>query len=262
LRWEFPAIGLAAWACFVSIPLCLGQIGISWDALNHQIYLGWIADHPRFDRDFLAASYQAFQYPYLYWPLYKLSASGLSGAAAGAVLATLDWLAVPAVWMIARTCMPGRQWFDVTMRALGVGLAFVTGLVLSLFDSTSNDFLAAVPFVWALAFALSSAAGPRSLLLSSRNAVICSGLLAGVAVAGKLSNGPLALLLPGLWLLSASGTRERVANVVLGGVATVIAFVGAYGFWGWELWLHVGNPIYPFADDWFAPLRAWLGWRP
>src|SRR5690348_14079424 len=137
LRWEFAFIGMAAWMAFVSIPFGLGGIGISWDALNHQIYLGWTTEHPRFDRDFLAASYQSYQFPYLYWPVYKLSASGVSGAWSGAVLASLQWLAVPPVWIMARACIPGQQWFDVVMRLLAVVLAFLTGLVLSLFDSTS-----------------------------------------------------------------------------------------------------------------------------
>jgi hypothetical protein len=261
-RWEFPVMGLVAWLAFVSIPLSLGGIGISWDALNHQIYLGWSAEHPRFDRDFLAASYQSYQFPYLYWPLYKLSASGLSGAWSGAVLATLHWLAVPPVWMMARTCIPGEQWSDVFMRVSAVVLAFLTGLVLSLFDSTSNDLLAAIPFVWAMALALRPLDTVRPQKLSSRHVVLLSGLFAGLSVACKLSNGPLALLLPGLWVLSGSSGRERVMNVVLGGLATVAGFLVFYGYWGWELWTHFGNPVYPFGDAWFAPMRTLLGWHP
>lgn len=67
LRWELPFVGVFAWIAFISIPLFLGEIGISWDALNHHIYLGWTAGRPRFDLDFLAASYQSYQFPYLYW---------------------------------------------------------------------------------------------------------------------------------------------------------------------------------------------------
>jgi hypothetical protein len=262
LRWEFAFIGMAAWMAFVSIPFGLGGIGISWDALNHQIYLGWTAEHPRFDRDFLAASYQSYQFPYLYWPVYKLSASGVSGAWSGAVLASLQWLAVPPVWIMARACIPGQQWFDVVMRLLAVVLAFLTGLVLSLFDSTSNDLLAAIPFVWALALALRALDTAQPQKLSARHAVLLSGLCAGLSVACKLSNGPLALLLVGLWLLPAGGFKERAMNAALGAGATVAAFGLAYGYWGWELWRHFGNPIFPFADSWFAHLRSILGWHP
>ena len=262
LRWELPFVGVLAWIAFISIPLFLGEIGISWDALNHHIYLGWTAERPRFDLDFLAASYQSYQFPYLYWPVYKLSASGLSGAWSGVVLATLSWLAVPPVWMIARTCMPGYQWFDVFMRMLAVVLAFMSVLVLSLFDSTSNDLLAAIPFLWSFAWALETVDSDRPRKLSARNTVLLSGLFAGISVACKLSNGPLAILLPGLWMLSAPTLKTKVLNTVTGGVATVAGFLLAYGYWGWQLWIHFGNPVYPFYDPWFAPLRVLLGWQP
>jgi hypothetical protein len=39
-------------------------------------------------------------------------------------------------------------------------------------------------------------------------------------------------------------------------------FTICYGYWGWQLWTHFGNPIYPFYDAQFAPLRALLGWQP
>ncbi|MDP3761260.1 MAG: hypothetical protein Q8R01_12175 [Ramlibacter sp.] len=250
------------WLALASIPLGLGAIGISWDALNHHIYLGWTADQPRFDRDFLAASYQAFQFPYLYWPVYKLSGSGISGAGAGVVLASLYWLAVPAVWMMARVCIPGGHWFDAAMRFAAVVLAFLSGVVLSMFDSTSNDLLAAVPLVWAMAFALEPLDTQRPHVLAARSWILLSGLLAGVSIACKLSNGPLAVLLPMLWILPSAPMRTRLANAALGGVAMVGGFFIAYGYWGRLLWLHFGNPIYPFYDPLFAPVRALLGWQP
>lgn len=261
VKWEFPAVMLLAWISFVAIPLGLGEIGISWDALNHHIYLGWSAEHPRFERDFLAASYQSYQFPYLYWPAYKLSTAGWTGAWAGVVLATLNWLVVPAVWMMARACIGGERGFDALMRLLAVVLAFLSGLVLSLFDTTANDLLAAIPFVWAMALALEPLDASRPKRFPPRTAVVLSGLLAGISVAFKLSNGPMAMLLPGLWLLSAVRLEARLMNAVLGGVAALAGFGLTYGYWGWQLWNRFGNPVYPFYDPWFAPVRAALGWH-
>jgi hypothetical protein len=262
LRWEWVAVCLLAGLAFVSIPLSLGEIGISWDALNHHIYLGWTADHPRFDLDFVAAGYQSFQFPYLYWPVYQLATSGWSGASAGAVLAILHLIAVPPVWMLARICMPGRTTFDASMRMLSVVLAFITGVVLSLFDSTSNDLMAAAPLLWAVALAMEPLNKTRSAWLTSRRAVVLSGFCAGVAVACKLSNGPLAIVLPALWLMWGATTQRRLLHVLLGSFATLAAFVAAYGYWGMLLWNHFGNPIYPFFDGWFGPVRVLLGWTP
>lgn len=259
--WELPVVLLLMWVALISIPLLLGEIGISWDMLNHHIYLGWTAEHPRFDTDFLAASYQSYQFPYLYWPVYKLATNGFSGAWAGVVLATLHTVVVPPVWMIARTCMPGNQGFDVLMRFLAVLLAFSTGLVLSLFDSTSNDLMAATPFVWAMALALEPLRKPAAEWLTVGQLIQLSGLLAGASVAFKLSNGPLVILLPGLWVLSGATLRKGLLNVFAGGVAALVGFAVVYGYWGWQLWRHFGNPIYPFFDAGFAPFRAALGWH-
>jgi hypothetical protein len=256
--WELVGMLFLAWVAFASIPLALGEIGISWDTLNHHIYLGWTAENPRFEQDFLAALYQGYQFPYLYWPAYKLSASGFTGAQAGVVLATLHLVAVPPVWMIARICVPGRHGFDVFMRSMAVALAFTSGVVLSLFDSTSNDLLAAAPLVWAIAFGLAPWDEARGAWLTTGRAIVLSGLFAGVSVAFKLSNGPLAILLPVLWVCARGSGKERIARAAIGCIATVAGCALAYGYWGWQLWTHLGNPVYPFYDSLFVGLPAWL----
>ncbi|MBG9388889.1 hypothetical protein [Caenimonas aquaedulcis] len=260
-RLELAAILCIAWALFVAIPVSLGGIGLSWDALNHHIYLGWIAEHPRFDRDFLAASYQSFQYPYLYWPFYKLFQTGMPGTWAGAVLASINLAAVPPLWMLARRCVAEASWYGVAMRVLGVALAFLTGVVLSLFDSTANDVMASIPLVWAIALAMEPSAAPTGSVLAPARLPLLSGLFAGASVAFKLSNGPLAILMPLLWVLHGRSWPERGAHVVWGCVATLVGFLVFYGYWGWLLWTWYGDPVYPFYDYWFEGLRAWTGWR-
>jgi hypothetical protein len=260
IRWELVLVVAACSLALSSIPLMLGHIGLSWDALNHHIYLGWTADRPRFAQDYLAASYQAYQYPYLYWPVYKLALGGASGMLAGVVLAQLHLLAVPAVWKMARACIPGHEWFDLTMRALAVALAFVSGVVLSMFDTTGNDLLAAIPLVWAIALALEPLSQPRPVELLVRRAVWSSGMLAGVSVAFKLSNAPVAIVLPLLWLWPGGGIGARLRRLLWGGSWTAVGFLLAYGYWGWQLWTHFGNPIYPLYDNWFGLARAWSGW--
>ena len=80
LRLQLAALlpGLALSGALAATGIALGHIGLSWDALNHHIYLGWTAEQPRFDRDYLAALYQGYLFPYLYWPAYKLAVGGAS----------------------------------------------------------------------------------------------------------------------------------------------------------------------------------------
>lgn len=249
-------------AVFVSIPIAAGGLGLSSDTLNHHLYLGWVGQAPRFDRDFMAASYQGYQYPYAYWPVYRLAASGLSGVTAGVVLAVIQLLAVPAVWLIARACIPGRTAFDVAMRLMASVLAFMTSVVLLNLGTTANDLLAAIPFVWAIAVAVLPLDPAASGWCTPRRAAGWSGVFAGAAIALKLSHGPLAIVLPLLWAAPAGKARERLLRVVLAGGVTTAVFLLLYAHWGWQLWRLFGNPVHPAYDDLFAPLRAAVGWQP
>ena len=260
LRWEPWLVWLVGMLAFASVPVYLGHIGLSSDALNHHIYLGWVAEQPRFDRDLAAAGSQAYQYPYLYWPVYKLAMAGASGVTAGVVLALLQALAVPPVWIVARWVCPGVTWLDLLLRLMAVVLAFLGGLSLSLLDSTSNDMLATIPYLWAVALGALALSMPERV--GARRLTYASGLMAGISVAFKLSNGPLVLVLPLLWCLNTGGPREALRRLIGAGLAVALGCLLAYGGWGWQLWQYAGNPIYPFYDDHFDGLRALLGWRP
>lgn len=253
---ELLFVTLLAACALASVPLLLGGLGLGWDALNHHMYLGWIADEPRFDRDFMAAAYQSFQYPYLYWPVYKLYQLQVPGALAGAMLACLQALVVPALWLLSLRLIDERSWYGTAMRAVGVTLAFLSGVVLSNFDSTANDLLAAIPLVWSVAVGFAWRK-PRPLW-----ATALSGALASAAVAFKLSNGPLALVLPLLWMSGVDGWRARLAHLSIAGIAAAAALALLFGPWGWAMWTHYGNPVYPFGDGWFARLRDAVGHHP
>lgn len=260
LRWEGVLVCVVAWVLLLSIPLSLGELGLSWDALNHHIYLGWTAQRHRFELDFLGAGFQTFQSPYLYWPVSEMALRGWSGTAAGAVLASLQALVAWPVWMLARACTPGGTVFELALRASATALALLSCVVLSTFDATMNDLLATVPLVWAVALAIEPVAQPGMEPATVRRALLLSGLGAGLAVALKLSNAPLAIWLPALWLLCARQWRGRLLCVLLGSAGTLLGFMLGYGYWGWLLWRYFGNPIFPFHHHWFEPLRGWLGW--
>jgi len=250
----------STWGALVMIPVALGGIGISWDALNHHIYLDWVAHESRFDRDFMPAAAQSLQYPYLYWPVFLLARAEVSGVTAGVVLATLNWTGAPAVWLISRLVIPGGDVYAISMRAMAVTLAFLSPVVLSLFDSTSNDLLATVPLIWSVTLALyvRGLQSPTSQL----RMVAASGVLAGISVAWKLSNGPMAILLPLLWIAGCGSPALRWRAVMVGSGSLLIACVLTYLPWGLMVWRHIGNPIYPFCDACFEPLRTWLRWQP
>lgn len=259
-QWEIWVVwGLSALA-LAAVPVLRGQADIIWDTLNHHIYLGWIAEHPRFDRDFIAAGWQSYQLPYLYWPAYKLALAGASGVTAGVVFALLQSLVVPPLWLVARSLCPGDGADDIAQRWLAVALALAGALTLSLVDTTSNDVLAGMPLIWAVALGLLANDAGDSAPRRRYALVALSGACAGISVACKLSNGPLALVLPFLWAGIPSSPRPAAVRILLGGTVTILAFLIAFAPWGWTMWQQFGNPVYPYRDDLFAEVRSFLGW--
>ena len=262
-RLELPFVLFLMWLVFISVPLYLGQVGLSSDGLNHQIYLGWVADRPRFDKDYMAASLQSYQFPYLYWPVYKLAALEVSGLTAGIVLSSLHLIAVPPVWMIAKTLISGKDLFDIALRVAAVALAYMSAVPLKTLEATGNDLLAAAPMLWAIAFAFKAITCEKSKSEPSIGRIsISSGLLGGLAVACKLSNGPLVILLPLLFLVCQGHLLERLRWMLINAIAVGVGFGVTYGYWGHLLWLQFGNPLFPFYDNLFEPLRKMLEWQP
>ncbi|WP_143684628.1 hypothetical protein [Variovorax sp. KK3] len=228
------------------VPVAGGGLGLSWDAINHHIYLGWVADRARFDLDIWPAATQSFQFPYLYWPAYKLYSSGASAMEAGIALAALQCICVPAVWVLARVCIPDRSWFGTGMRAIAMGMAFASSVVLSMFNTTANDLVSAIPLIWAIALVSTNLLEDKK---PRRSLVLCMavGLLCGASVAFKLSNGPIAVSVPLLFLIKVDGRRLTAALTAY--VAMIAGFGLAYAPWGLELAHRFGNPVFPHFDS-------------
>ena len=238
------AFGLAA------VPLVTGQWGWSWDAMNHHIYLGLISEAPRWHLDVNAASVQSWQFPYLYWPVYRLALLPQHGAVLGAWWsAVLAALIVPPIWLISHRLLPQelRGWQGALQarfeRCASCLIAMSSLVVITAIGTTANDPLATVPLLWALAVM----AVPKS---SNRRAAWAAALL-GVSIACKLSN-VLALPLLFIWWWSTPGWPLPMRRGFALGIGAVAGYVVAYAPWGWQLWLQTGNPFYPFLTGIFS----------
>jgi hypothetical protein len=235
-----------ACAAIAALPMHAGLWGWSWDALNHHVYLGHISESPRWHLDVQPASIQSWQYPYLYWPVYRLALLPIPGAWAGALwAAALVALLLPPLWLCSLRLLPPAETpaqgvFERTVAcALGLGSA----VLVSALTTTANDPLATVPVLWALALmAVPEPGHTRSAWAAA---------LWGAACAFKLSN---ALALPLLLVWWWQGGRRPVTltrALALAGGATA-GFVLTYLPWGWQLWQQTGNPFYPFLQHWLG----------
>lgn len=231
-----------------SVPLSTDAFFWSWDGLNHHVYLGLIAEQPRWQLDVTAASGQSYQYPYLYWPAYKLPQWFSSGAVAGAAWsATNAALLTLPTWLICLRLLPGsgdRPWWHGTLeRTAACGFAAMSVVVLTGLETTANDVLAAVPLLWAVWVSL----GPRS-----HRRAFWAAVLWGVSVAFKLSNGLfLPLLMFWWWQPQAPRLPWRRGLSLTSGAS--LGFLALYAPWGWQLWKLTGNPFYPFLGNLLGP---------
>lgn len=233
---------LAAWGIWVD-----GEWAWSWDALNHHVYLGLIAQSPRWHLDVLAASVQGYQYPYLYWPVYWLSTLPISGAQAGAAWSTFQaFMLLPPVWLASLYLLPaqGRPSQAVFERLAACALAGSSIVLLAGVGTTSNDPMACVPLLWA--FALMAAPQPTSDMRAAAAAALW-----GVSTAFKWSNG-LALPLLLFWWWRNERPHLGWLRGALMAVSAPAGFALAYAPWGWQLWRHTGNPFHPLFSGLFG----------
>ena len=243
---ELWLLTLLAAALAAGVVLVADEWAWSWDALNHHIYLGFIAQSPRWHLDLLAANSQGFQYPYLYWPVYFLSTLSLSGAEAGAIWSAFQAaMLLPPVWLASHHLLPqqGKSAQAVFERVAACALAGSSIVVMAAVGTTSNDPMSAVPLLWAVAIM----ARPQA---SDRRAATAAALW-GVSTAFKWSNG-LALPLLLLWWW-----REQRPHLVLRrglgiAAAALLGFALAYVPWGWQLWQVTGNPFFPVFSGVFG----------
>ena len=249
-RWlvaEALLLTLLAAASGAALAWQAGHWGWSWDALNHHVYLGLTAEHPRWHLDVLAANYQAYVYPYLYWPTYRISlieGDGLKvlmlwSAAQSAML-------LPPIWLAAyRLLSPSNMapWELPLARGAACALAYSSAIVLLAVTMSSNDLLATMPLLWALALHLGQ---PQS----GRRAFTCAALW-GVSTAFKWSNG---LMLPVLffWWWQASTPHFPLRRGVAITIGAAVGFGVAYLPWGIQLWQVTGNPFYPYFQALFG----------
>jgi len=243
---ELLLVTAVAAAAVAAIPLQAGVWGWSWDALNHHIYLGLVSESPRWHLDVLAASGQGWQYPYLYWPVYRLAELPIDGATAGAIWgALLVALLVPPLWLLSLRLLPqqGKAGQAIFERSAAVALGLSSVVVLQALGTTANDPLAAVPLLWAVAIM----AAPQA---SDRRAAMAAALW-GMAVAFKLTALLAAPLLLVWWW-----RRQPVAAQLRRGLVMVAAAALGYTLthapWGWQLWQHYGNPVFPLLHGWFG----------
>jgi hypothetical protein len=224
---------------------------VSWDLVNHHVYLPFSLLSGRFLADLHAAGPQAYQNPLGYLPFHALTLAPVPAWVAGFVLAAVHALCAWPLHRLASRIWPSpgeRLW-----RALAVMAALLSPVYLITLGTSSIDPYSNLLLLSALA----------ALWSTSTTAAVLAGMAVGLALTLKLTNVVFAL--PLLVLAAARAWRgdwrpAQLAWAVSAGVATLALTTGP---WAWFLWHQFGNPLYPLFNTWFGspyapmdPIRA------
>ncbi|MCT8358171.1 hypothetical protein [Xanthomonas citri] len=223
------------------LSLGLGQ-DANWDLRNYHLYIGdaWATD--RLGTDLAPAQMQSYFSPLLdamhAWLMLQLP-----GPVAGALLGGLH-----ALVFIPLAALAWRVLSNESRRAQWVPLFALAGMCSAVFLSelgnTMGDTASAIPVLAALAVVLLAQFRARNGLHVVHLWAV-AGALIGLAVALKLTNALYALALVPAVLCDGGHLRSRVlALSVLAGVALLVLLLVA-GPWYWQVWQHLGNPLFP-----------------
>lgn len=223
---------------------------LSWDVLNHHLYLPFSWWTGRYREDLFGAGSQSYQNPFGYLPFFLLWKSGLPAVALGTLL---SWGHAAAAWplhSIACRLWPRpehRPW-----RLLGVAAALVGPPWLLVVGTTSIDPWGALFTVAALALLMQPGLPALSAALA--------GALMGVAVAIKTSSLVLIPAVAVVALLQAWAQRQWPWRPAAAFVAALLAALAAVAG-PWSIWLYqtFASPTFPLFNDLFRSPFAPVG---
>ncbi len=227
----------------------------NWDLQNYHFYDPWAWWNGRtFDRDIGAAQLQTYHNPLLDLPFFAMIEAGLPPRWITFALAIPTGIAA---FFLAKLLPLLFANVDVAERKVAVVCAFVIGVTsamgLATLGTTMNEWPGAALVMAALWLLVRSLVHGDGGALPYRLA-ISAGALVGLAAGLKLTVATFAVGLCVALAIRAprdpGGRRRAIAEAVVFGVGVLAGLAVTYGPWGYALWSHFGNPVFPYANTW------------
>lgn len=239
----------------ISLLLILATIGwallagkdLNFDQLNYHFYIAHSLVHDRLHHDFMAANGQSYLNPLAYVPFYLMVMNDWHSMLISATLAGLHGLNIVFAYFITKAVVPEDQGHARAIALFGAALAFLSPVFLAEAGTTFADAPTSALVLGAVLVALRG--DQASAWWKDRSMI--AGLLMGIAGALKLSNlvfGPACAL---LLLVMEPTLRRQLSAMVLLGVGSIVGFAVTHGYWGWQLWKTLGNPLFPLFGAYF-----------
>jgi len=237
-------------ACTV-VPLVFGFYSLwlgadaNWDLQNYHLYSPFAWLHGKLLTDLAPAGAVTYFNPLLdvFW--FNLNAY-FPSRVAGFLMGALHGLTFVLLVAIARHVWPtlpddDRYRLPILLAAAGC----LTGNFLSGLGNSMGDDTTALLILAGLLVALTNWERLGSLSLPAIAAVLGSGLVVGLGVGLKLTNGVYAAALCLSLLIYPSTFFVRLRTSFLFGIGVLAGFAITGGYWMFHMWRLFGNPLYP-----------------
>ena len=237
-----------AWVAFAGKDL-------SFDVINHHLYLPFAWWHDRHLSDWFAAGPQSYQNPLGLLPAHALVHGSTQGWVVGAGMGLLHALCAWPLAMLAQRVWPRPA--DSAVRWLSLALSMSAPIFLINAGTTSFDPISAALMLAALALWLADSC--------SRRRSLTAGLCLGAACGLKPSNGVALIALAAVVAWQGASRQVAWRSVVALAAGVVAGSAATLGPWAWKLWQALGNPFFPLFNEWFrsplAPVDAMRDFR-
>jgi hypothetical protein len=241
---------------FGLLALILGQ-DANWDLRNYHLYNPFAWLHGRIDHDMVPAQVANFYNPLLHIPFYWAVMS-LPPMLTGFLLGAVQGLNFPILVSITR-CVMGQERERPQWHWYLAGLIGLLGAgTLAELGTTFGDNLISIPLLLSLWIILANYqrlqhdSSMQALLM-----VVGAGLLAGLAPGLKQPTAVFAVGWCAAFLVFPVSFGRRILLAFCFGVGVLMGIAITGGFWMQQLWVHYGNPLFPYFNDFFqSPMGA------
>ncbi|MFH1112356.1 MAG: hypothetical protein V1792_00405 [Pseudomonadota bacterium] len=240
---------LAGPVAIALLSFVLGQ-DANWDLKNYHLYVPYAVIHGRLTIDHNAAGIQTYSNPTLdlltTYPLFRVA--GPVGHAL--FIGALQGLNVIILVLIVTTLQAGQDSSSSHRFSMALLAAFlgISGAVsFSEVGTSFGDLTTSVLILLALYSVLRILSASDSLL--TRRHVIACGLGLGLAAGLKLTNACFAV--PILCCLPFFLTENRLRVTATAAFWVCVGLLLTHGWWSFWLWLHYGNPLFPYFNGIF-----------
>ena len=249
-RVEYGLIWLAPIA--IGIVAALLPPGANWDLGNYHYHNAWAFLNGRFDVDLAPAWFHSYLNPIEDVPFY-LGNRYLPGRLVAFSMGLVQGVSFPLIYLLARRLVfRAATWRDALGAALLTVLAIASPEWTLQLGSTYYDYLGSLAVLGSLLM-LATPAAPAGM----RWRIFAAGLMIGVTVGAKETNVAMAIGIGVALPLLARTWREAAIAVVVFALGGVLGTLATGGYWGWFLWEHFHNPVFPFFDGIFhSPLGS------